>query len=301
MTLGLVGVGKMGGGIMRRLQAAGHQVVVYDPAADEAVVKKAGASKADDLAALAKSVTAPRIIWLMIPAPAVGETLQQLLPLLSAGDIIIDGGNSYFKDSQARAALCAEHQVQFVDAGVSGGVAGEERGYALMVGGEAKTLATLQPIFDALCAPNAYLHAGPQGSGHFVKMVHNAIEYGMMQAMAEGFDLLKNGPFKDLDVANVATLWSHGTIVRSFLMELAASALHKDGNLDQLAAYVEDSGEGRWSAATAIEHAVPFWVNTAALYARFDSRQPDSYALKLVAALRQEFGGHNVKKVKNQK
>lgn len=299
MQIGLVGVGKMGGGIMRRLRTAGHEVVVYDPAAQASHVTAAGALLVSDLTALVAKLPAPRTLWLMIPAPAVTTTLQHLVPSLSAGDMIVDGGNSFFKDSLHHATFAAEQGVVLIDVGVSGGVAGEQIGYALMAGGSTEAIHKLQPVFAALCAPNAFLHAGPTGAGHFVKMVHNAIEYGMMQAIAEGFELLKKGPFQDLDIANVAQLWSHGTIVRSFLMELAAKALRKDDNLDKLAAYVEDSGEGRWSVTTAVEHAVPFWVNTAALYTRFDSRQPDSFAAKLVAALRQEFGGHNVKKNPN--
>lgn len=295
MQIGLVGVGKMGAGIMRRLRVAGHGVVVYDPAADGAAVASAGATMVADLPVLLKKLATPRIVWLMIPSTAVSAAMQELLPLLSAGDMIVDGGNSYFKDSLKHAALAQEKGVTFVDVGVSGGVAGEKVGYALMAGGSNEAMNKLQPIFAALQAPNAFLHAGPVGAGHFVKMVHNAVEYGMMQAIGEGFDLLKRGPFEALDVAKIAELWSHGTIVRSFLMELAASALKKDGELSQIAAYVDDSGEGRWSAATAIEHAIPFFVNTAALYTRFDSRQPDSFAIKLIAALRQEFGGHSVK------
>ncbi len=297
MTIGLIGVGKMGGGIMRRLTAAGHTVVAFDPAPGSAqTIKAAGATRATSLKKLINTLPAPRTVWLMIPAPVVGATIAALLPLLEPGGTLVDGGNSNFKDSIERAKAAAQHKINFVDVGVSGGVAGEQRGYAIMAGGKATVVKKLQPIFNALVAPEAYLHAGPHGSGHFVKMVHNAIEYGMMQAIAEGFNLLQAGPFPDIKLADVAKLWSHGTIVRSFLMELAASALSKDEKLSSLAAYVDDSGEGRWSVATAIEHAVPFWVNTAALYTRFDSRQPDSFAAKLVAALRQEFGGHSVKK-----
>lgn len=298
MEIGLVGVGKMGGGIMRRLGKAGHRVVASDPLAAQATITAAGAEVAATLAELVKALPAPRIVWLMIPAEAVTSAMNELLPLLSAGDIVVDGGNSYFKDSVQRATQATAHDIHFVDVGVSGGVAGEEIGYALMAGGETAAIKTLQPIFAALAAPDAFLHAGPVGAGHFVKMVHNAIEYGMMQAIAEGFDLLKQGPYSKLELAEIASLWSHGTIVRSFLMELATRALTKDGELSEIAAHVDDSGEGRWSVTTAIQHAVPFWVNTAALYSRFDSRQPDSFAAKLVAALRKEFGGHAVKKRK---
>ena len=292
-AVGLVGLGKMGGGMARRLVKAGIAVHGYDP--DEATrssLASQGVEVYDSLELLVPALPTPRVVWVMVPADKVESVIGQLLPLLSADDVIIDGGNSRFTDSQTQAEIIADHKVHFLDVGVSGGVRGEEGGYALMVGGDQEIYTRCQPIFLALAATGALAHVGPVGAGHFVKMVHNAIEYGMMQAIAEGFDLLRHGPYKELDVANVATLWSQGTIIRSFLMELTAQALTRDPSLKDLAAYVDDSGEGRWSVETDIDHAVPFWVNTAALYARFDSRQPDLYAAKLVAALRKEFGGH---------
>lgn len=297
MQIGLIGTGKMGAGIMRRLVTAGHEVVAYDPAAARKNIRSSGGIPVNSLKQLVAALNPPRTIWLMIPAAAVETTFATLLTQLAAKDCIVDGGNSYFKDSQDRAARAKQQRLQFIDVGVSGGVAGEERGYALMAGGSSSAIKKLQPIFAALAAPEAYLHTGEAGSGHFVKMVHNAIEYGMMQAIAEGFDLLQGGPVA-IAPAAVAQLWSHGTIIRSFLMELAAKALARDEKLSAIAAYVEDNGEGRWATTTAVEQAVPFTVNTAALYARFDSRQPDAFAAKLVAALRQEFGGHTVKKKK---
>ncbi len=277
----------MGGGLLRRWRAGGHTVTVFDPAP--------GVESVASLEALVHSLPSPRYLWLMVPAEKVSDIISKLTHQLDSGDVVIDGGNSNYKDSQRHAQKLVKRGIRFVDVGVSGGVAGEERGYALMVGGEASDIAGLSNIFSALEAPGATAHVGPAGAGHFVKMVHNAIEYGMMQAIGEGFDLLKNGPIPNLDVAQVATLWSHGTIVRSFLMELAARALVSDSNLSDIASYVDDSGEGRWATEAAVESAVPFWVNTAALYARFDSRQSDLFSAKLIAALRREFGGHAVK------
>ncbi|MEX1997745.1 MAG: decarboxylating 6-phosphogluconate dehydrogenase [Candidatus Andersenbacteria bacterium] len=296
MTLGLVGVGKIGKGILRRLAAAGHTVQAFDSAAAaRADIVAHGGRPVDSLASLVMALTVPRIVWLMVPAPAVAEAVTALTPLLEPGDTVIDGGNSFFKETRQRAVVLAERGIRFIDAGVSGGVAGAEHGYALMVGGEDKDIVAVKEVFAALHAPEAFAHVGPSGAGHFVKMVHNAVEYGMMQAIGEGFALLKSGPFPDIPLATVAQLWSQGTIVRSFLMELTAKALARDADLQDIAAYVEDSGEGRWSVSAAVEAAVPFWVNTAALYARFDSRTPEAFSAKLIAALRREFGGHAVK------
>ncbi len=299
MTIGLVGLGKMGAGMTRRWLTAGHAVVAFDvnQAARQAAAAD-GARVVESLSELVNTVSAPRLVWLMIPAPHVKATIKELTQLLDAGDTLIDGGNSYYKDSVAHAALLEKRGIHFIDVGVSGGIVGEQTGYALMIGGAAGVVKDLQDILVPLAAPDAHVHVGPSGAGHYVKMVHNAIEYGMMQAIGEGFDLLKSGPFNDVRVAQIARLWSHGTIVRSFLMELAASALAHEEDLSSIAPYVDESGEGRWSVQTAVEHAVPFWVNTAALYARFDSRQTDSFSAKLIAALRKEFGGHSVKKRK---
>lgn len=299
MQLGLVGLGKMGAGIARRLIEQGHDVVAYDQN-DEArsQAEEDGIQVAASIEDLVHSLSSERNIWLMIPAgEPVNSTIEKLIKLIDSGDTIVDGGNSNFNDSVKRGERLAKRGVNFIDAGVSGGVAGEKTGYALMVGGEKVVVSKLETIFKSLATDEGYLHVGVIGSGHYTKMVHNAIEYGLMQAIAEGFDLLKTGPYgKEIDLAQVARMWNSGTIIRSFLMDLSARALEKDSNLEGIAGYVEDSGEGRWATEEAVNNAVPFWVNTAALYARFDSRAQDLFAAKLVAALRKEFGGHAVKK-----
>lgn len=294
MQVGLLGVGKMGGGLLRRWRQAGHQVVAYDPNLDTAaIITAAGGTVAPSIEALVQQLETPRVMWLMLPAgAAVTATIKALEQQLEPRDTVIDGGNSYFQQSQINAGRLAKRNIRFIDVGV----AGEHVGFALMVGGGEADVAAVQPLFTALAAPDAFAHVGPVGAGHYVKMVHNAVEYGMMQAIGEGFDLLKNGSYADLELPKIAQLWSHGTIVRSFLMELAAKALEKDADLSEIAGYVEDNGEGRWSVKEAVDNAVPFAVNTAALYARFSSRLPDAFSAKLIAALRQEFGGHAIKK-----
>jgi len=232
----------------------------------------------------------------MVPAGGpVSETIAALAPLLSPGDVIIDGGNSYYKDSVARAEELAALGLHFLDAGTSGGVWGLEVGYCLMVGGEEAIFRRLEPVFQTLAPPGGYAHVGPNGAGHFVKMVHNGIEYGLLQAYAEGFELLQAGPYK-VDLAQVAALWNHGSVVRSWLLELAQRALAEDPDLGSVAGYVEDSGEGRWTILEAVERDVPATSLAHALFARFRSRQTDSFAARLIAALRQQFGGHRVKK-----
>ncbi|MFB6224960.1 MAG: phosphogluconate dehydrogenase (NAD(+)-dependent, decarboxylating), partial [Candidatus Paceibacteria bacterium] len=225
----------------------------------------------------------------------VDQTLEGITPYLSKDDIVIDGGNSYYQDTLERAAELAEHGIEYVDAGTSGGLRGEEIGYSMMIGGTEETVAYLDPIFKTLAIEEGYDHMGDVGSGHYVKMVHNAIEYGIMQSMAEGFELLKNGPFEDVDLERITHVWNHGSIIRSYLMELAETAFRNEGDLERIEDYVDDSGEGRWAVQTAIEHAVPFTVNTHAVYARFRSRQEESFGAKTLAALRNEFGGHEVK------
>lgn len=312
MQVGLIGVGKMGIGLLRRWQIAKHDVIAFDQNSNViATVKTTGAIWAESLEELVGNLSAPRVIWLMVPAKnrrhdgqnlgPVDHLLKSLEDLLDEGDTIIDGGNSYYKDSQTRAEELAIRNINFIDVGVSGGVAGEKNGFALMIGGAAQQMKVLKPLFDSLVVKSkdgaaGFVHVGPPGSGHFVKMVHNAIEYGVMQAMGEGFDLLKNGPYQNLELAKIAELWSQGTIIRSYLMKLAAKTLESNGDLSLIAAHIEDSGEGRWSVETAVNQAVPFWANTAALYARFDSRQQDRFSHKLIAAMRKEFGGHSVKK-----
>jgi 6-phosphogluconate dehydrogenase len=297
MELGMIGLGRMGANMSERLVRAGHRVISYDRSAEaiQRVVDK-GAVGAHSLADFVKQLTTPRAIWLMVPSgDPVDETIEQLLPLVNQGDTIIDGGNSNYKDSIRRAAKLAAQRLRFIDAGTSGGIWGLENGYCMMVGGETDAVERLAPIFSALAPPDGYLHVGPSGAGHFVKMIHNGIEYGMMQAYGEGFELLKASQF-DLDLAKIAHLWNQGSVVRSWLLELAESAFAKDAKLDAIKGYVEDSGEGRWTVAEAIDQSVPAPVLMLSLFARFASRQDDSFSAKVVAALRNEFGGHAVKR-----
>ena len=297
MELGMIGLGRMGANMSERLVRAGHRVISYDRSAEaiQRVVDK-GAVGAHSLADFVKQLTLPRAIWLMVPSgDAVDQTIEQLLPLSNEGDIIVDGGNSNYKDSIRRAAKLAAQRLRFIDAGTSGGIWGLENGYCMMVGGETDAVERLAPIFTALAPPDGYLHVGPSGAGHFVKMIHNGIEYGMMQAYGEGFELLKASRF-DLDLAKIAHLWNQGSVVRSWLLELAENAFAKDAKLDAIKGYVEDSGEGRWTVEEAIDKSVPAPVLMLSLFARFASRQDDSFSAKVVAALRNEFGGHTVKR-----
>jgi 6-phosphogluconate dehydrogenase len=297
MELGMIGLGRMGANMAERLVLAGHQVISYDrsPDAIQRVVDK-GAVGAHSLADFVKQLTPPRAIWLMVPAgDPVDQTIELLLPLLFKGDILIDGGNSSYKDSIRRAEKLKSQGINFVDAGTSGGIWGLKLGYCMMVGGEKEVVERLEPIFNTLAPKGGYLHVGPHGAGHFVKMIHNGIEYGMMQAYGEGFELLKASQF-DLDLANIAHLWNQGSVVRSWLLELAESAFSKDPDLASIRGYVEDSGEGRWTVQEAIERNVPAPVLMLSLFTRFASRQEDSFSAKVVAALRNEFGGHAVKK-----
>jgi 6-phosphogluconate dehydrogenase len=297
MEIGIIGLGRMGGHMAERLIGGGHSVVSYDrdPEAIQRVVDK-GATGAHSIADFVKRLSTPRMIWLMVPAgEPVDQTIEQLLPHLSKDDVIIDGGNSFYKDSMRRAEKLSAQGFHFVDAGTSGGIWGLQEGYCMMVGGETQVVALLEPIFKTLAPPDGYLHAGACGAGHFVKMVHNAIEYGMMQAYGEGFEMLARSPF-GLDLAAVARLWNHGSVVRSWLLELCQAAFEKDPHLSAIKDYVEDSGEGRWAAREAIESAIPMPALTAALFARFASRQEQSFSAKVVAALRNEFGGHPVRK-----
>ena len=297
MELGIIGLGRMGANMAERLVAGGHEVVGYDrsPEAIQSVVDK-GAQGAHSLADFVKQLSPPRAIWLMVPSgDPVDQTIEQLLPNLVKGDVIVDGGNSFYKDSIRRAAKLRDQGIHFVDAGTSGGIWGLQVGYCLMVGGEKEVVARLEPVFKTLAPPDGYLHAGPSGAGHFVKMVHNGIEYGMMQAYGEGFELLEASQF-DLDLAKVAHLWNQGSVIRSWLLELCESALAKDPHLAAIKDYVEDSGEGRWTVQEAVEKCVPVPVMMASLFARFASRQEHSFSAKVVAALRNEFGGHAVRK-----
>jgi 6-phosphogluconate dehydrogenase len=320
MQLGMIGLGRMGGNIVRRLTRRGHQCVVFDknPAAIEALAGDgiAGSSGTEHLVA---QLEKPRAIWLMLPAgPVTEEAVETLGRLLDAGDIVIDGGNSFYKDDIHRAKALASKGIRYVDCGTSGGVWGLERGYCLMIGGLKEAVDHLDPIFSALApgrgdipptpgreksdprAERGYIHAGPSGAGHFVKMIHNGIEYGLMQAYAEGFDILRNRDSQDLpederfalNLPDIAEVWRRGSVISSWLLDLSAAALARDPQLENFSGFVEDSGEGRWTIEAAIEEAVPAHVITAALFARFRSRQEHTFGDKMLSAMRFGFGGH---------
>ena len=288
MQLGMIGLGRMGNGMTERLREAGHDIATYDPAVESRT--------AASLEELKSQLTAPRAFWMMVPAGKITEDVfQELLTTADEGDTIVDGGNSNFRDSQRRYREAQAHGVQFVDAGVSGGIWGLSVGYCLMVGGDDDAVSQVEPAFTALAPEDGYAHVGASGAGHFTKMVHNGIEYGLMQAYAEGFEVMKASEF-DIDLHEVAGIWRYGSVVRSWLLELLHAAFEHDGSeLAGIRGYVEDSGEGRWTIAEAIAENVPVPVITAALFARFASRQDESYAAKITAALRNEFGGHAVK------
>ena len=297
MQLGMIGLGKMGGNMAERLLRARHQVVVFDR--DPERVRELGgkgAAGADALADLVTALESPRVVWMMIPAgDPVEEMIATLREQLEPGDILIDGGNSNFNDTVRRAAELAEDGLHYVDAGTSGGVWGLENGYCLMVGGPGEAVRHCEPIFRALAPEGGYAHVGPSGAGHFTKMVHNGIEYGLMQAYAEGFELLKAAPF-GLDVHRIAGLWNHGSVVRSWLLELLERAYAKEGpELERIRGWVADSGEGRWTVETALDLDVPAPVITLSLQMRFRSRQEESYSAQVLSALRNQFGGHAVK------
>ena len=300
MQLGMVGLGKMGANMTTRLVRGGHEVVAYDRTAD--VVKAAvakGARGAYTFEELAKQLQAPRAVWIMVPAGDPTEnTVRAMADLLSAGDTIIDGGNSNYKESIRRSAMLAERGLHFIDAGTSGGIWGITEGYSLMVGGPNEAVDRIRPIFETLAPAKdqGWGHVGPVGSGHFTKMVHNGIEYGMMQAYAEGFSILKHKKEFDLDLAQIAELWRTGSVVRSWLLDLTARALHDDQDLSAIAPYVSDSGEGRWTVSEAIDLDVPAPVITLALLQRLRSRDSESFSDRLLSALRNQFGGHAVKK-----
>jgi 6-phosphogluconate dehydrogenase len=299
MELAMIGLGRMGANMALRLMRGGHRVVGYDPAAAaRQSLQASGAQTADSLAALLQILKPPRTVWLMVPAGEITDaTVTALEPLLAAGDTIIDGGNSNYRDTQRRAASVAVRKIDYVDSGTSGGVWGLAEGYSLMIGGDGAVVERLSPIFKTLApAPDrGWGRVGPVGSGHFTKMIHNGIEYGLMQAYAEGFSILQHKSEFNLDLHQIAEIWRYGSVVRSWLLDLTANALEKNPTLHGIAPYVVDSGEGRWTVAEAIELGVPAVVITASLLERLRSRDADSFSDKLLAAMRNQFGGHAIK------
>ncbi|MHC1712095.1 MAG: phosphogluconate dehydrogenase (NAD(+)-dependent, decarboxylating) [Solidesulfovibrio sp.] len=302
MKIGMVGLGRMGLNMAKRLVRGGIEVAAYNRTYEKAETfateEGKNASAAETLAALVAGLTAPRIVWLMLPAGfPTDEHIDELLPLLSPGDTIVDGGNTFFRDDLRRHATAAARGIHYCDAGVSGGIWGLSEGYCIMIGGEPEVVSPLKPALDVLTGPGGNLHTGPVGSGHYVKMVHNGIEYGMMQAYAEGFEILATSQFgTDLDFPAVCDLWNHGSVVRSWLLELAQQAFTEDPRLESLEPYVDDSGEGRWTVNQAVENAVSAPVITLSLMERFRSRQKNSFQDRVLAALRNQFGGHAVKR-----
>lgn len=297
MQIAIAGLGRMGMNMARRLLKDGHEVVAWNRSPEKVdEITKEGAKGAFSLEETARMLLPPRVVWLMLPAgKVVDTTIEQLIPFLDPGDILIDGGNSFYRDDIKRKRHLDNYGIHYLDVGVSGGIWGLQEGYCLMVGGESKIFRQLEPVFQCLAPPEGYLHCGEWGAGHFVKMVHNGIEYGMMSAYGEGFSILKASPYgAGLDLASVAHLWNRGSVVRSWLLELAEAAFQKDHDLESLQGYVEDSGEGRWTLQQAIDSGVPAPVIAAALFQRFRSRMLDSFSDKVLAALRNEFGGHAI-------
>lgn len=297
MQLGMIGLGRMGGNMTERLLRDGHQVIVYDRSADAiAASARLGATASGGLEDMVAKLAAPRVIWIMVPAGApVDSTIALLQPLLAGGDILIDGGNSNYHDTVRRGAALASAGLELVDSGTSGGIWGLENGYCLMIGGSEQAFARCEPVFRTLAPKDGYARVGPTGSGHYVKMIHNGIEYGMLQAYAEGYELLHGSKRFSLDLHQIAAVWNRGSVVRSWMNELAERAFAGDPALEGLKGYVEDSGEGRWTVQEGIDLAIPTPVIALSLMARFRSRQEESFGAKVIAALRREFGGHKVK------
>jgi 6-phosphogluconate dehydrogenase len=309
MEIGFVGLGKMGGNMTLRLVQGspdgtvkgGHRVVGYakDPNPELAGVD--GVAIVDSLEKMIAKLHPPRVVWVMVPAGAATESvLSELAKLMQPGDMIIDGGNSHYKDSIRRSEGLAKHGIGFLDVGTSGGVWGRQEGYCMMVGGPKPNIDHCRSIFDTLAPPNGWIHTGPAGSGHFVKMVHNGIEYGLMAAYAEGFDVLHKAPFP-LNLYDIASVWNHGSVIRSWLLELSQNIFRKEADLHSIAPYVVDSGEGQWTIQAAMEQAVPVPVMAAALFARYASRDPENFAARFTAALRNQFGGHEIKRAEQPK
>jgi 6-phosphogluconate dehydrogenase len=299
MEVGFAGLGRMGKNMALRLMKDGHRILAYNrsPGPREEAAKH-GVITFASLEELAKNMKPPRVIWVMVTHTATDDMINGLLPHLDKGDIIIDGGNSFFKDSQRRYLELSIKGIKFLDMGTSGGVVAAERGYCIMVGGDREVFDYVEPLLKSLAMPGGYMYIGESGSGHFVKMVHNAVEYGMMQSIGEGFNLMQNGPYQKLNLAAIANLWNHGSIVSSFLVEMTQKALEEDAGLEKIEGHVEDSGEGRWAIQTALEHSVPVETIAQALFSRYNSRKRGEFAHKIMAAQRNKFGAHPVKEKK---
>jgi 6-phosphogluconate dehydrogenase len=298
MQIGIIGLGRMGMNMARRLIKGNHEVVLYNRTQEKVkIIEKEGAIGTASLKELVQKLNIPRIIWIMLPAgPIVDEHIKQLSSLVSKGDLIIDGGNSYYKDDIRRTSELEPHGIHYMDAGVSGGIWGLEIGYCTMIGGERSDFKHIEPLLKTLAPEDGYLYCGPHGAGHFVKMVHNGIEYAIMEAYGEGFEILQASQYKDsFNYHNIAHLWNQGSVIRSWLLELLESAFKKDPHLDKIRGYVEDSGEGRWTVLQAVESGVSAPTITHSLFKRFESRKDDLFSDKILAALRNEFGGHEIK------
>ncbi|MCL4476899.1 MAG: decarboxylating 6-phosphogluconate dehydrogenase [Nitrospirae bacterium] len=298
MKIGFVGLGKMGGNMVKRLLKGGHAIVAFAPSKESREeAERNGARTVGSLKEVVERLESPRVVWLMVPAGKVtGEVIGALIPLLEKGDILVDGGNSFYKDSIARAEHLRTKGISFLDVGTSGGIWGLREGYCLMIGGEKDAFKRIKPALKDLAPENGYAHVGPSGSGHFVKMVHNAVEYAMLEAYGEGFELMHAKKEFGLDLGKISELWNHGSVVRSWLLELSVNVFRQDPSLESVRGYVEDTGEGRWAVMEAIEESMPAPVITLSLLQRFRSRQETSFSAKMIAALRGQFGGHEIRK-----
>lgn len=299
MKIGFIGLGKMGGNMVERLLNAGHEIVAYAQTSESVKkVQTKGAIGADSLRDIVNKLESPRVVWLMVPVGEVEKIIDKINLFLEQGDILIDGGNSFYKDSVRRAEELKKKGIYFLDAGTSGGIWGLKAGYCMMIGGDKGIFEKLEPMFKTLSMENGYAHIGPSGAGHFVKMIHNGIEYALLEGYAEGFEIMNAKKEFNLDPYKIANLWNHGSVIRSWMLELAENIFKRDSKLDSINGYVEDSGEGRWTVAEAIEENVPAPIITLSLLQRFRSRQEESFSAKIIAALRNEFGGHEIKKAK---